>query len=169
MTAGVRVTRRSLTLAVAAAVLIGVALLAGPVASAPATPTAPASWLASDGGGTRSPDPVPSPSGEPDDADDAAGEDGQATQDGDGDRFPRSGIEVEAPSSGITSSDPATVDQESGGDELSADQVSRTSESTPDDGPIGLLALIAIVCVVGAAAGAVRVLISQWANHGEWA
>jgi hypothetical protein len=70
---------------------------------------------------------------------------------------------------GATSGGPATVDQESGGNELAVDQLSQTSESTPDDGPIGLLALTATVCVVGVSAGAVRALISQRANRAEWA
>lgn len=40
---------------------------------------------------------------------------------------------------------------------------------TGGDGSIGLLALIATVCVVGVSAGAVRTIITQRANRAEWA
>jgi hypothetical protein len=109
---------------------------------------------------------APPPAGVPDDA---AGRPARVTRDRNADRPPRWGVEVEPPNGGASSGEPATVDQESGGNELAADQLARTSGSTPDDGPIGLLALIATVCVVGVSAGAVRALISQRAHRAEWA
>ena len=44
-----------------------------------------------------------------------------------------------------------------------------TTAPTTGDGSIGLLALIATVCVVGVSAGAVRAIIAQRANRAEWA
>lgn len=111
-------TRRSLTLAAAGALLVGVPPLAGPAASA-------------QGAGTVIFN------------------------------------EVGPLNGGATSGRPVTVDQESGGHELAADQASQTSVSTPGSGPIGLLALIATVCVVGVSASAVRALISLRANRVE--
>ncbi|WP_144128314.1 hypothetical protein [Catellatospora sichuanensis] len=53
-----------------------------------------------------------------------------------------------------------------GSDKIDLDSVSRTS---PDKGPIGLLAIIATVCVVGVAAGAIRAIIAQRATRAEFA
>jgi hypothetical protein len=111
---------------------------------------------------------APPPATQPDDTQSPAG---RGTSSHDGERHPRWGVEVEPADGGATSGDPATVDTEPAGNGLAAEQVSRTSESTPapDDGPIGLLAMIATVCVVGVSAGAVRALITQRANRAEWA
>jgi len=43
------------------------------------------------------------------------------------------------------------------------------TEPTGGDSSIGLLALIATVCVVGVSAGAVRAIIAQRAKRPEWA
>lgn len=43
------------------------------------------------------------------------------------------------------------------------------STSSPDKGPIGLLAIIATVCVVGVSAGAIRAIIAQRATRAEFA
>ncbi len=43
------------------------------------------------------------------------------------------------------------------------------STSSPDKGPIGLLAIIATVCVVGVSAGAIRAIIAQRATRPEFA
>ncbi|HEY8473163.1 MAG TPA: hypothetical protein VIL37_11100 [Natronosporangium sp.] len=77
------------------------------------------------------------------------------------------GVQVEPPSGSASTGQPEADDQESG--DLAVDQMSRTSSATSDEGPIGLLALIATVCVVGVSAGAVRALISQRAHRTEWA
>lgn len=58
------------------------------------------------------------------------------------------------------------VDDES---EFASKPLLRATEPAPDDRPIGLLALIAMVCVVGVSAGAVRAIIAQRANRAEWA
>jgi hypothetical protein len=109
---------------------------------------------------------APPPAGQPDDAEP---QDGRSEPTRGGERHTRWGIEVEPADSGGTSGDPATVDAESASDELAAEQLSRTSGSASEDGPIGLLALIAAVCVVGVSAGAVRALVTQRANRAEWA
>lgn len=49
---------------------------------------------------------------------------------------------------------------------INSNQVSSTS---PDKGPIGLLAIIATVCVVGVSAGAIRAIIAQRATRAEFA
>jgi hypothetical protein len=49
-----------------------------------------------------------------------------------------------------------------------ATEISAAAQSTvPDQGSIGLLALVATVCVVGVSAGAIRALISQRANRSK--
>jgi hypothetical protein len=75
--------------------------------------------------------------------------------------------EVEPRSGSATSGRPVTVDQESRGHEPGAHQVSQGSGATPDHGQVGLLGLIATVCVVGVSTGAVRALISLRANRAE--
>ncbi|MEV4412435.1 hypothetical protein [Catellatospora sp. NPDC049609] len=45
----------------------------------------------------------------------------------------------------------------------------KASTSSPDKGPIGLLAIIATVCVVGVSAGAIRAIIAQRATRAEFA
>jgi hypothetical protein len=70
---------------------------------------------------------------------------------------------------GSTYGEPATVDAESADGGATAQSMARTAGSTPDDGPIGFLALIATVCVVGVSAGAIRTLVTQRANRAEWA
>lgn len=107
----------------------------------------------------------PPPDGQPADAGPWLGRGARTAE---GDRRPRWGVEVEPASGGAPSGEPDTVEQDPGDNEF-ADQPSRTSGSTPDDGPIDLLALSATVCVVGVSAGAVRALINQRANRGEWA
>ncbi|MEU8078175.1 hypothetical protein AB0B31_22270 [Catellatospora citrea] len=62
------------------------------------------------------------------------------------------------------SSDVTVVGQDP--DKINLDSVSKTS---PDKGPIGLLAIIATVCVVGVAAGAIRAIIAQRATRAEFA
>jgi hypothetical protein len=67
-----------------------------------------------------------------------------------------------------TPTDPATVDGQPA-DGLATGQLTRTAESAPSNGPIGLLALVAAVCVVGVSAGVVRTIIAQRANRAQWA
>ena len=47
--------------------------------------------------------------------------------------------------------------------------VANLAGSRQDSGPIGLLAIIAAVCVVGVSAGAIRAIISQRASRAEFA
>ncbi|GAA1635951.1 hypothetical protein ACFQY4_45620 [Catellatospora bangladeshensis] len=54
-----------------------------------------------------------------------------------------------------------------GPDEQKMDPAASTS--SPDKGPIGLLAIIATVCVVGVSAGAIRAIIAQRATRPEFA
>ncbi|BCJ71793.1 hypothetical protein CS0771_13370 [Catellatospora sp. IY07-71] len=54
-----------------------------------------------------------------------------------------------------------------GADGAKMDPVAGTS--SPDKGPIGLLAIIATVCVVGVSAGAIRAIIAQRATRPEFA
>jgi hypothetical protein len=82
-----------------------------------------------------------------------------------GDRW---GVAIDPGDGSGMDGDPATVDQESADEAVVAGQLSRTAGSS-DDGPVGLLALIATVCVVGVSAGAVRALVTQRANRAEWA
>lgn len=79
---------------------------------------------------------------------------------------PRWGIVTGPTDGGGNSTDPATVDPQAG-EGIAADRMSRTSEPAPDDGPVGLLALIATVCVIGVSAGAVRTVISYRMNRME--
>jgi hypothetical protein len=110
----------------------------------------------------------------PDSALPAAGQPGGAPSDdhgeepGDGDELSsaRWGIE---PDGGGGYGDPANVEPEPAAGGVAVDELSRTAGSSSDDGPIGLLALVATVCVVGVAAGAIRALITQRANRAEWA
>jgi hypothetical protein len=60
---------------------------------------------------------------------------------------------------------PDTVDPQTDDGELAADELARTSGSAPGDGPIGLLALVATVCLVGVSAGAIRTVVSQRAGR----
>ncbi|MEU8000622.1 hypothetical protein AB0B66_05535 [Catellatospora sp. NPDC049111] len=62
---------------------------------------------------------------------------------------------------------PATVSVV-GGDGKTLDST-RVSSTSPDKGPIGLLAIIATVCVVGVSAGAIRAIIAQRATRAEFA
>lgn len=96
-------------------------------------------------------------------------------QDG-GDRAGRNGNprgrwarETEPADGGDQSAEPVTVDEEPADGELAAQPMERTAGSATEDGPVGLLALIATVCVVGVSAGAIRTLITQRANRAEWA
>ncbi|GAA1416542.1 hypothetical protein ACFQZ4_25435 [Catellatospora coxensis] len=66
---------------------------------------------------------------------------------------------------GVQESPPAAVVGGSG-EMLDANRLSSTS---PDKGPIGLLAIIATVCVVGVSAGAIRAIIAQRATRAEFA
>jgi hypothetical protein len=60
----------------------------------------------------------------------------------------------------------ATVDAASGiGMDGAAAEALASVEPVRESGPIGLLALIATVCVVGASAGAIRAIIAQRASR----
>lgn len=74
---------------------------------------------------------------------------------------PRWGLATE-PSGGETAAGRAGVEPPPAGAEP---ELARTSGSAPGEGPVGLLALVATVCVVGVSAGAVRALISQRASR----
>lgn len=65
---------------------------------------------------------------------------------------------------GVQESPPAAV---VGGNEML--DSNRVSSTSPDKGPIGLLAIIATVCVVGVSAGAIRAIIAQRATRAEFA
>lgn len=69
---------------------------------------------------------------------------------------------------GGRSADPARVDSAAGDGDTTEPSLSRTSQPAPENGPIGLLALIATVCVVGVSAGAVRAILTQRARSAEW-
>lgn len=71
-----------------------------------------------------------------------------------------------APEGSDSVADPATVTSSVPGEPA---ELSHAAGSESDEGVVGLLALIATVCVVGVSAGAVRVLISQRSNRTEWA
>lgn len=77
---------------------------------------------------------------------------------------PRWGLAGE-PARGDTAAGQAGVDPPASGAELTDQELARTSGSAPGEGPVGLLALVATVCVVGVSAGAVRALISQRASR----
>jgi hypothetical protein len=62
---------------------------------------------------------------------------------------------------GGSSTPPVTVDPQTAGGEVAADELTRTSGSALGDGPVGLLALVATVCLVGVSAGAVRAVVSR--------
>lgn len=78
--------------------------------------------------------------------------------------FPTPGEDDGGPA-GAQESPPA-VSVVGGSETLDSTRVSSTS---PDKGPIGLLAIIATVCVVGVAAGAIRAIIAQRATRAEFA
>ncbi|MPZ28643.1 MAG: hypothetical protein GEV12_20135 [Micromonosporaceae bacterium] len=77
---------------------------------------------------------------------------------------PRWGLATEPAHGSGSPGDPANVAPPPAG-EFADDELTRTSGSVPGDGPVGLLALVASVCVVGVASGAVRALISQRASR----
>lgn len=71
---------------------------------------------------------------------------------------------------GVTGTDRAAVDTSAGVVDPGLSSRSLTGAAKPTgDGSIGLLALIATVCVVGVSAGAVRAIIAQRANRTGWA
>lgn len=78
---------------------------------------------------------------------------------------PRWGLATEPSSGGGSSTDPANVDRQAADGGRVAGELSRTSGSAPDDGPIGLLALVATVCVAGVSAGAIRAIVSLRTNR----
>jgi hypothetical protein len=53
--------------------------------------------------------------------------------------------------------------------EIAAAEPVSTLEPLPDGAPIGLLGLIASVCVLGVAAAAIRAIVSQRANRAKLA
>ncbi|MEU7824074.1 hypothetical protein [Catellatospora sp. NPDC049133] len=79
--------------------------------------------------------------------------------------FPTPGEDDEQ-AGGVEESPAAVSLIDKDGDMLNADRASSTS---PDKGPIGLLAIIATVCVVGVSAGAIRAIIAQRATRAEFA
>jgi hypothetical protein len=114
----------------------------------------------------------------PDSALPAAGQPGDAPSDGRGEEpgeEPAEGDELSSarwgiePDGGGGYGDPANVEPEPAAGGVAVDELSQTAGSSSDDGPIGLLALVATVCVVGVAAGAIRALVTQRANRAEWA
>ena len=80
---------------------------------------------------------------------------------------PRWGLATDQPSGGGSGTDPATVDPQAAGGEAATGELARTARSTSGDGPVGLLALVATVCVVGVSAGAIRAIIGQRATRAE--
>lgn len=62
---------------------------------------------------------------------------------------------------GTVTVNPPKVDQSS--------EVAPASRSRSDEGIVGLLALVATVCLVGASVGAVRVLASRRVSATKWA
>lgn len=72
------------------------------------------------------------------------------------------------PDGGGRSADPARVDSAAGDRDAAEPSLSRTAQPAPENGPIGLLALIATVCVVGVSAGAVRAILTQRARAADW-
>ncbi|HET9142224.1 MAG TPA: hypothetical protein VFO68_22850, partial [Actinophytocola sp.] len=54
-------------------------------------------------------------------------------------------------------------------DSVAAEPLASSVEPVSDDGPIGLLAVIAIVCVLGVSAGAIRAILSQRAYRSSFA
>lgn len=79
--------------------------------------------------------------------------------------FPTPG-EDDDQAGGVQESPPAVSLVDKDGEMLDSNRVSSTS---PDKGPIGLLAIIATVCVVGVSAGAIRAIIAQRATRAEFA
>lgn len=67
---------------------------------------------------------------------------------------------------GAPSGNPDTVDEQATDDVVVTDRVASTADSPAGGGPIGLLALVATICVVGVSAGAVRTIITQRAASG---
>lgn len=59
---------------------------------------------------------------------------------------------------------PAATDQAPNPDHVGADEITHAADAAPPGGSIGLLALIATVCVVGVSAGAVRAILTQRSN-----
>jgi hypothetical protein len=80
---------------------------------------------------------------------------------------PRWGLATDQPSGGGSGSDPATVDPQAAGGEAATGELARTAGSTSGDGSVGLLALVATVCVVGVSAGAIRAIIGLRATRTE--
>ncbi|WP_155369217.1 hypothetical protein [Catellatospora vulcania] len=79
-------------------------------------------------------------------------------------------FEDPAPQGGET--EPAPEESPKGtvvGQDSSKIDATLSSVNSPDKGPIGLLAIIATVCVVGVAAGAIRAIIAQRATRAEFA
>lgn len=80
--------------------------------------------------------------------------------------FPTPGENGDDGAGGVQESPPAVSLVDKDGEMLDSNRVSSTS---PDKGPIGLLAIIATVCVVGVSAGAIRAIIAQRATRAEFA
>jgi hypothetical protein len=80
---------------------------------------------------------------------------------------PRWGLATDQPSGGGSGADPATVDPQAAGGGAATGELARTAGSSSGDGPVGLLALVATVCVVGVSAGAIRAIIGQRATRAE--
>lgn len=68
---------------------------------------------------------------------------------------------------GAAPGSPANVDEQAVDDSVAAEQLSRTAAAASGGEPIGLLALIATVCVVGVSAGAVRTILTHRSNQAE--
>jgi hypothetical protein len=110
--------------------------------------------------------PAQRPAGQPADG---AARSGRDRSGQDGELGGRWGNQLKPADGGDTAGDPATVEPELADDRFAVQPMSRTAGPASDDGPIGLLALIATVCVVGVSAGAIRALVTQRANRAEWA
>jgi hypothetical protein len=145
---------------------------AGPDAGSPATgpgwsgapaPGAVPGLFGQEGFGQDSAPPAAGPDSVP-----GTPSDDRGGEPGDGDELSSAQWGIE-PDGGGGYGDPANVDPEPAAGGVAVDELSRTAGSSSDDGPVGLLALVATVCVVGVAAGAIRALIAQRANRAEWA
>jgi hypothetical protein len=61
--------------------------------------------------------------------------------------------------------EPAPAAPAASSSDIAAAEPVATMEPMPDDGPVGLLAAVAIVCVLGVAVGAIRAIVSQRASR----